>query len=91
MTLTIISESILVGGPKLILASQTAISGNTTATFDLSGKGTKIDGVVCVQAYKTAAAHTITHIDYTTVKTTLTVTFADPTANITIYATVLIR
>jgi hypothetical protein len=91
MTLTIISEAEIVGGPKIILASQTAGTGVTTAEFNLSGKGTKIYGVLAVQAYKATDAHAIATIDYTTTPTKLTVTFANPLEDITIYATVLIR
>ena len=80
----------LVGGPKLICGTVTAGNGDTTASIDLSSKLAKeIKGVINVMIFKAAAAHAVATIDYTTTATTLTVTFADPTADITIYFSVL--
>jgi len=85
----LISEQ-LTGGPKLIHGTITAGNGDTTGDIDLSAYlGDKIYGVISVMCFKAAAAHDVDVIDYTTVATTLTLTFADPTADVTFHFTVL--
>lgn len=87
----LVSEQ-LVGGPKMVSGTFTAATGDTTKSVDLSAYFVDgITSVINVMIFKAAAAHAVATIDYTTLSTTLTVTFANPLADITIHYTVLGR
>ena len=86
-------SDLLVGGPKVVAGTMTAVSGETSKGIDITSLADieNIEALVNVIAFKAASAHAIATVDYTTTAGTLTVTFADPLANITIYFTVLAR
>lgn len=88
-TPAILVKEQLVGGPKMVVGTVTAGNGDTSAGIDLSSYLSDIKAVVNVMIFKAAADHAVATIDYTTTSSTLTVTFADPTADITIYFAVL--
>ncbi len=84
------ANSQLVGGPKLFSFTVTIESGDTSASLDLSSYfATEISAISGIEIFTAAAAVAMATIDYTTTAKTLALTFADPSANATIYATVL--
>ena len=89
-TPSITSNSQLVGGPKLISGTVSIVSGDTSGTIDLEAYFSKeIKAVIDVSIFTASASVAVSTIDYTTTARKLALTFADPTADATVYFSVL--
>lgn len=87
-TPTIIVNSQLQGGPKMICCTVTMISGDTSGDIDLTSYLTDITSIVSVTLFKAAAAVAVLSYDYTTAAGVLSLTNTDPVAAATLYITV---
>ena len=78
-TATIKTSSNEVGGPKVVTGLISAVSGDTGGSLDLSSYFAKEIKHVLLQL-RGSGTKSITSVDITTVKTTMTVVHSDPTA-----------
>lgn len=91
-SLTVLVNSQLETGPKLIVATVSMQTGDTGGDIDFSSYfNTGIDALVSITIFTAAASIAITSINYTTVATTLTHVHTDPSADATMYITIMGR
>jgi len=89
---TIVVNSQLVGGPKMICFTVAAISGDDTADLDFSSYiSTEIKHVVNVEIYKAAGLGVLLTKDITTDPKILTITFTDPAADAIIDGCIMVE
>ena len=90
--LTVLVNSQLETGPKLIVATVSMQTGDTGGDIDFSSYfNAGIEALVSITIFTAAASIAIASIDYTTDPVLLTHTHTDPSADATMYITILGR
>lgn len=85
----IVSNSQLVGGPKLLSCTVTIANLDTTGSIDLTSYITNVLHVVSLNPFNTTANLAVSAIDFTSSAGVVTPTHADPTEAGVIYLTIV--
>lgn len=88
-TPAVVSNSQLVGGPKLLSVTVTIANLDTTGDIDLTGYVSNVLHVISCNPFNTTANLAVSAIDFTTAAGVVTPTHADPTEAGVIYLTIV--